>query len=63
MKRAFLVIALFATILIGQSIEGNHNRIPPCATEDSDNCYWNAETMGNGKGQSFIVINGKVTYK
>lgn len=26
-----------------------------CVTEDSVNCYWNAEQMGNGNGQSFYV--------
>lgn len=35
--------------------------LPPCATEDSDNCYWNAATMGNGTGTSFINLDG-VTY-
>lgn len=28
----------------------------PCPYEDSKNCYWNAETMGNGQGQSFVTI-------
>lgn len=32
-----------------------------CVTEDSDNCFWDADTMGNGKGTSFVVIDG-VTY-
>lgn len=31
-----------------------------CPTEDSDNCYWDASTRGNGQGQSFAVINGTV---
>lgn len=35
--------------------------LPPCATEDSDNCYWNAARMGNGTGTSFINLDG-VTY-
>ena len=34
--------------------------LPPCATEDSDNCYWDASTRGNGKGSSFVVIEGIV---
>lgn len=38
-------------------------RLNPCETEDSDNCYWDGKTRGNGKGKSFIVINGKVTYE
>ena len=32
--------------------------VPPCATEDSDDCYWDAPTMGNGHGRSFVVIDG-----
>ena len=36
--------------------------IPECATEDSTNCYWNAATMGNGTGNSFIDINGTAYY-
>lgn len=34
--------------------------IPPCPTEDSDNCYWMADTRGNGKGTSFVTIDGIV---
>lgn len=28
--------------------------LPPCPTEDSDHCYWDARTMGNGLGESFV---------
>jgi hypothetical protein len=31
---------------------------PPCETEDSQNCYWDAQTRGNGSGDSFIDIGG-----
>lgn len=64
MRRAFAIVLVFAIILTGQAIQGNQREfsVPECATEDSDNCIWNAETQGNGKGQSFIVINGVVTY-
>lgn len=37
--------------------------LPPCQSEDSDNCYWDAQTMGNGQGLSFEVRDGVVTYK
>lgn len=33
--------------------------LPPCATEDSNNCYWDADTMGNGIGTDSIVIEDK----
>lgn len=35
---------------------------PACITEDSTNCYWNAATMGNGTGNSFLDINGIAYY-
>lgn len=31
----------------------------PCATEDSTWCYWDAQTRGNGQGQSFIAFGGR----
>lgn len=37
--------------------------LPACATEDSDNCYWDAEEQGNGQGRSFSVVDGVVTYE
>lgn len=33
-----------------------------CPTEDSDNCYWDAKTRGNGVGESFIAWDGQVYY-
>lgn len=35
---------------------------PPCATEDSTNCYWDANVQGNGQGNSFIDVNGTAYY-
>ena len=30
--------------------------VPPCPTEDSPGpCFWDAATMGNGRGRSFVV--------
>lgn len=36
--------------------------LPACETEDSQNCYWDASTRGNGQGQSFIDLNGTAYY-
>lgn len=36
--------------------------LPPCEQEDSDNCYWDAQVMGNGTGTSFISLHGTVYY-
>jgi hypothetical protein len=33
-------------------------KMPACEEEDSRNCYWNAATMGNGMGRSFVDVNG-----
>jgi len=30
--------------------------LPPCPTEDSNFCYWDAATRGNGQGHSFITL-------
>ena len=39
-----LIIAILVAIL------------PPCATEDSTMCVWDASTQGNGQGHSFISL-------
>lgn len=36
--------------------------LPPCQLEDDLNCYWDAATMGNGTGHSFINLNGSYYY-
>lgn len=36
--------------------------LPPCQMEDSQNCYWDAGTSGNGAGHSFIDIAGTAYY-
>lgn len=36
--------------------------LPPCPTEDSDDCYWDAPSMGNGSGRSFVTVDGTTTY-
>lgn len=36
--------------------------LEPCAYEDSDNCYWDAQASGNGEGESFIASGDEVTY-
>jgi hypothetical protein len=33
-----------------------------CEYEDSTNCYWDAATRGNGRGQSFIDHHGVIFY-
>jgi hypothetical protein len=48
-----------STFLIGQLVmlglifATALSSLPPCAAEDSTNCYWDARTMGNGQGDSY----------
>lgn len=68
----WLVIA-FVTFLVGYAVVGclaividsmtSVVVLMPCDTEDSDNCYWDAEQQGNGEGKSFVVLDGKVYYE
>lgn len=33
--------------------------VSQCASEDSQDCYWDAKTQGNHKGSSFLNYDGK----
>lgn len=48
--------ALFAVAMI---LAANTLELPPCETEDSSWCYWDAATRGNGEGRSFIALWGE----
>lgn len=41
--------ALSAGVLYGTGVVRD---LPPCLTEDSTGCYWDAAHMGNGEGVS-----------
>lgn len=34
--------------------------LPPCATEDSNQCTWDASVQGNGQGTSFVAIGDTI---
>lgn len=38
------------------------NPLPPCAAEDSNNCFWDADARSNGNGLDFVTIDDKVYY-
>lgn len=71
---AALVGATFGGITIGHdvlpqdtkpvvnTVYDNTLHIMPCIEEDSRNCQWNADVVGNGEGRSFIDYNGRVFY-
>ncbi|WNT45355.1 hypothetical protein SEA_BABYDOTZ_102 [Microbacterium phage BabyDotz] len=33
---------------------GEYDSLPPCPTEDSDNCVWDASEQGNGEGSDVV---------
>lgn len=53
-----VVVAFAVAVMVAVSAFVSVASLPPCATEDSTACYWNAETMGNGRGDSFIADGG-----
>ena len=36
--------------------------LPPCSAEDQHNCYFDASTIGNGVGHSYVDLNGTLIY-
>ena len=30
--------------------------LPPCQSEDSEGCHWDAAEYGNGQGTSFVTV-------
>lgn len=56
-RRIALALAALTLTLTGCADADDWTRgYPPCAQEDSPGpCYWDAERMGNGQGQSFVV--------
>jgi len=32
--------------------------LPPCQSEDSNNCAWDAQSQGNKVGTSFVNVGG-----
>lgn len=49
-----VVAAASATTLL--ALAAAVSMLPPCEYEDSSWCYWQADRMGNGEGQSFISL-------
>lgn len=53
-----LLATAFILASTGSFAADNEATLPPCEAEDSTNCFWDATTRGNGKGQSFIDVDG-----
>lgn len=57
---ALCALALAGGLIVGSLVSGlAHDLLtpdlPPCATEDSTGCYWDADTMGNSQGEDVVA--------
>lgn len=63
MKKVLVVALAVASMAVASPAEAGPHMPRPCKYEDSNNCFWDARHMGNGRGKSFIVNRaGEVTY-
>ena len=54
---ATLIVAAIPTAAYAATLEPSGRNLKPCANEGSRGpCVWDAIHMGNGEGQSFIVL-------
>lgn len=58
---AMFVVFLSFAFVLGVDVLVQEETLRHCPAEDSENCIWNAQTMGNLSGRSFIRWEG-VTY-
>jgi|GEM_PF-2506288 len=54
-----MLVGIFALVLtLGVRVD-----LPPCSTDDGSDgidCRWDADRQGDGRGSSFVVIDGVV---
>lgn len=62
MRKVLSILALMVAMLAGGAGMANASELPPCAEEDSTNCYWDSSERGNGEGASFTNIDGVSYY-
>jgi hypothetical protein len=54
----FVIFALVFGVmlaLVGIASHTDAQLLPPCPTEDSTHCYWDADTMGNHQGNDIVA--------
>lgn len=49
-----LVIGMVAIVALSLAFAPSSDSLPPCKSEDSTSCYWDADTMGNGYGHDVV---------
>lgn len=54
MRRLLVGAILSAALLVGAG-SGPSSKLGPCKSEDSTHCYWDAQTMGNGRGHDVVT--------
>ena len=54
----YVITPFLLGVMIAERITAYPKHLNPCLYEDGDNCWWDASTMGNGIGDSFVVIKG-----
>lgn len=42
--------------------DGRELTLSACKSEDSDNCLWDGQQHGNGKGRTFYTLEGETYY-
>jgi hypothetical protein len=48
-----LTAFIWGMVVMGNIYDGN-GYLPPCQTEDSSHCYWDASNSGNGNGNDLV---------
>jgi len=56
LKTIYATLLAIVALVVVTSLFGTPagDTLKPCKHEDSVNCYWDADTMGNGKGRDVV---------
>jgi hypothetical protein len=54
MRQLYWALTITLAIALGAALTQLSEALPPCETEDSINCYWDADVQGNGQGQDLV---------
>lgn len=59
---ALVFLACTGAYVVAVDQSRTTSSLPACATEDSDNCVWDATTRGDHTGRSFVTVHGVTHY-